>query len=418
MASVLVIDDGELQDVRALLDELGTEFVHLQGESIPEAIEDPRTLLISTARRAVALRYEVGSTGRPRPPVRIAVCTGSSKTQRSILKRVGFDYLVCRPVHPAALRLLLLRALYHGKEKRHSTRFAFGGPVIVRSGFRRRKAVLAEISAYGCRLLTPHDLSRGAKVSIQLPARVAGGKALELRSEVVRVEQGGREHAEQGQLSIGLRFDDLDEGTKARLRSLLVDLYWGPTMLAQKGPAQGRLTETSEGNRAVEVGEESQASASETAGPGEEGLSGHELSESSSSDPPTSPLKKTPRRVHPRMAFDREVIAMCPEATRVLVGRDLSQGGMRVDPHPKLAVGDSARLAIYADPADDPFVVEARVARDDGERGLALQFECMDRHAERQLEELVGALPGIESLEKSDPVPIVLSELVPEPEKL
>jgi hypothetical protein len=116
------------------------------------------------------------------------------------------------------------------------------------------------------------------------------------------------------------------------------------------------------------------------------------------------------------MAFDREVIAMGREATRVLVGRDLSQGGMRVEPHPKLAVGDCARLAIYADPADDPFVVEARVVRDDGERGLALQFESMDRHAERQLGELVGGLPGIESLEKPEAVPIVLGELMPEAE--
>jgi hypothetical protein len=416
MASVLVIDDGELQDVRALLDELGTEFVHLEGTAIPEEIEDPRSLLVSTARRAVVLRYRADSAGRPRPPVRIAVCTGSSKTQRSILKRVGFDYLVRRPVHPAALRLLLLRALYHGKEKRHSTRFAFGGPVVFRSGFRRRKAILAEISAYGCRLLTRHHLPPGATISIQLPAEAAGGKTLELRGEVVRVEQGDREHAEQGQLSIGLRFDGLCETTKARLRELLVELYWGPTMLPDRASAKARRAEkpsaASKPDGGAARAEPARTDAPENPEPAEATGTG----EGPTQDPLMGALKKTPRRVHPRMAFDREVIAMCPEATRVLVGCDLSKGGMRVEPHPKLAVGDRARLAIYADPTEDPFIVEAFVVRDDGEAGLALQFEWMDRHAETHLETLIGALPGIESLEESDSVPIVLGELVQESE--
>ncbi|MHC4165281.1 MAG: PilZ domain-containing protein, partial [Planctomycetota bacterium] len=237
MASVLVVDDGELQDVRALLQEFGTEFVHLQGEDIPEEIEDPKTLLVTTARRAVCLRYR--SRGlQPRPPVRIAVCTGSSKTQRSILKRAGFDYLVRRPVHAAALRLLLLRALYHGKEKRHSTRFAFGQLVSFRTTFRRRKAMLAEISAYGARLLTRHHLTPGTQVLIQLPREVVGGRPLELRCCVVRVEQGDREHSAEGELSVGLRFDSLDDDAKGRLRTLLVELYWGPVMLpnAATGP--------------------------------------------------------------------------------------------------------------------------------------------------------------------------------------
>ena len=89
---------------------------------------------------------------------------------------------------------------------------------------------------------------------------------------------------------------------------------------------------------------------------------------------------------------------------------------VRVVPPRRRGVGDRARLAIYADPTDDPFIVEAFVLRDDGEAGLALQFEWMDRRAQTHLEELIGALSGIESLEDSDPVPIVLGELVPQHE--
>ena len=426
MASVLVIDDGELQDIRALLQEFEAEYVHLQGRDIPEEIEDPRTLLVTTARRAVCLRYKRGAL-RPRPPVRIAVCTGSSKTQRSILKRAGFDYLVRRPVHPAALRLLLLRALYHGKEKRHSTRFAFGQVVTFRMGFRRRKAMLAELSAYGGRLLTRHHLTPGTQLSIQLPREVAGGRPLDLRCSVVRVEQGDREHAEEGELSVGLRFDELDEDAKGRLRTLLVELFWGPAMLPDSGVALQRAGASPEVSEDIDpeaeqaTDEEDQPTPASTeagavepdetavAGPESEGV---KEQEGSDSDP-----EHSPRRRHPRLAFDREVIAMCPEATRVLVGRDLSRGGMRVEPHPKLTIGNRVRVALYADAGDDPFVMEARVVRDDGELGLALRFDWMDPDAERQLDELLEALPSIQSLEPGDTVPVVLTELVPDLEE-
>jgi hypothetical protein len=425
MTSILVIDDGELQDVRALLQEFEAEFVHLQGRDIPEEIEDPRKLLVTTARRAVCLRYKRGAL-RPRPPVRIAVCTGSSKTQRSILKRAGFDYLVRRPVHPAALRLLLLRALYHGKEKRHSTRFAFGQIVTFRMGFRRRKAMLAEISAYGGRLLTRHRLAPGTQLSIQLSREAAGGKPLELRCRVVRVEQGDQEHAAEGELSVGVR-----------LRSLLVELYWGPAMLPDEAtephpsaispdvasPVQPERDEreTDERERDERTAlPEQPASVSTDFGARESEappVGGHETGGAEKhDDAPTDP-EHSPRRRHPRLAFDREVIAMCPEATRVLMGRDLSRGGIRVEPHPKLGIGNRVRVALYADAGDDPFVVEARIVRDDGELGLALRFDWMDADAERQLDQLLEALPSIQSLEPSDTVPIVLTELVPELEE-
>ena len=45
-------------------------------------------------------------------PMKIAVVTEDSNTLRSMLRRIGFDLLVRRPVHPYALKLLLARALY------------------------------------------------------------------------------------------------------------------------------------------------------------------------------------------------------------------------------------------------------------------------------------------------------------------
>jgi hypothetical protein len=416
MASILLIDDGELDDVRALLEELETEFVHMRGDDLPDELQDPRFLLVSTARRAVSLRF-VREPKRPRPPVRIAVCTGSSKTQRNILKRAGFDYLVSRPVHPAALRLLLLRAIYRGQEKREATRFAFGYEVTFRTGFRRRKALLAEVSAVGCRILSGHNISPGSGVTIQLPRELVGGKSLDLRARVVRVDPGGREGATPGELSIGFRFEELDEETKNRLRGILVERYWGPAMLPDDAAVPGRTPAQRDPAPPLEVTPQPDSQTDPQAQP--------ELApESEAGEPETGPtvvsgpeeLKRATRR-HPRAAYDREVIAICPEATRVLVGLDLSPGGMRVEPHPRLTVGGRVRLAIYATGEEDPFVVEAHVMRDDGELGLALRFDWMDHDAEERLTHLLGTLPSIESLGPSEAKPLVLTELVPDDEE-
>ena len=71
---------------------------------------------------------------------------------RDQLRGVGFDYLVRRPIHPGALRLLLLRALYRGPERRVTVRYPIGGEVAYKLGLRRRRATLLEVSLRGCRL--------------------------------------------------------------------------------------------------------------------------------------------------------------------------------------------------------------------------------------------------------------------------
>jgi len=87
---------------------------------------------------------------------------------------------------------------------------------------------------------------------------------------------------------------------------------------------------------------------------------------------------------------------------RVLIGRDLSTGGMRVDPQKDLAVGASLRIAIYDTARETPVVVLAKVARDDGKRGLALIFESLAPGVAEQLERLVALLPPVECLQDGE----------------
>ena len=161
---VLLIDDGELEDVFQTLGDLGVEPARLSGDA---AAGDewfwPTQLLVTTARRGLAL--DLVSASERSEFTTIAVARDAAQTTQTMLRRVGFDYLVRRPVHPEALRLLLLRAMYGARERRGEPRYPLGFGVTLRRGLRRRPATLTEISESGCRLLARKCVERGIRTS-------------------------------------------------------------------------------------------------------------------------------------------------------------------------------------------------------------------------------------------------------------
>ena len=96
------------------------------------------------------------------------------------------------------------------------------------------------------------------------------------------------------------------------------------------------------------------------------------------------------------------MIALGDEVTRILIGRDLSIGGMRVDPHPALSVGDALQIALYARAGEQPLVVSAEICRDDKDKGLALQFRDLSTAAEEYLRRMVASLPYLEAREEGE----------------
>ena len=113
--AVLLLDDGELDDVQTLLEEIRIPYGRVRGGAIAQRTPAPTRLLVATPRRveAVALSEAVADA-----LVRIVVVGEESPSLRAKLREVGFDYLVRRPVHREALRLLLLHCLYTGQERR------------------------------------------------------------------------------------------------------------------------------------------------------------------------------------------------------------------------------------------------------------------------------------------------------------
>ena len=359
---VLLIDEGELDDVLELLRELDVEPIRAANPGPAPKAGERADLLVASARRALALwpRWAASDTA----VVTIAITDSGSKTLCATLRQLGFDYLVRRPVHPEALRLLLVSALYHSDDRRGGTRLPAGCEVAWFEGWKRRRGTLLELSPGGCRLLVDHRIAPGSALRIALPRQVAGWPALRLKGRVARITPAA---SRSGTLSVAVVFGDLSPRSRIRLHTLLEELQLGPVALSKASPPR----------------------------------SAEPASSPDASSPDEAPTREDDRRRYPRGAFQREVLALGwpSEGVRdVLVGRDLSVGGIRIEAHPALALGDRFPLALYDALTREPLTIMAEVVRDEGERGLGLRFLDLDVAASEQVQRIVGTLPVVEDL--------------------
>ncbi len=334
---------GELGDLRELLGELDVDVFERAGAVHPEEAAQRWDLVVSTP----ALVPDLPADGDRKRPVCIVVLEASSRTQTLTrrLERTGVEFLLQRPFHPSALRLLLLRALYRGPERRRAPRVPIGAPVRVERGLRRSEGLLVDLSAAGCRVNVQRGFRRGDRVTLVIPRAVTGGRRLALKAEVTRT--GWSEEPGKGTRELVLRFGGLPTRKANRLADTIERHTSGPAALRNPVAAEAGARDGAE------------------------------------------------RRRWPRRPFERRVIALGDEAARVLVGRDLSLGGMRVEPDRALRVGETLRLALHGGDAESPAVVEAHVVRDEAERGYVLRFANLSERERCYLESLLERLPGL-----------------------
>ena len=350
--TLLLLHDGELADVRAVAESLGARVV----ECAPAEAPPDWDVLIASARHA---RDTYLRSTRLRA-VRVAVIESNSRTLRNLVRRAGMDLIVRRPVHPTALRLLLLHALYRGPERR-SRRVAVGAPVRFRCGLRRRDGVLADLSMRGCMILSPRSVRVGQGIVVWVPDATNEAKSFAVRGAVVRILSGPG--VERG---FGVDFGVVSKHLVPALKASVAAYLEGPAAHAgsEAGKPRPILAEPPVAQESIEV------------------------------EAPIAPEHPDERRERERRTYaGRRVVALGEEAARVLIGRDLSTGGMRVDPTPDLSVGQQLQIAIHAGPGQTPLVVQAAVVRDDGPRGLGLRFVALDEAAERYLAKMVDSLP-------------------------
>jgi len=404
---ILLLDDGELNTVARLLEEQGLPYSRRRGaDTSATRLAPPNMLLITTPRHAQAVRRGSPSGARAGRPVRIIAAPEDSTAMRRMLRRMGFHLLVRLPCDETIWRLLIRRALYHGDERREEPRVAMGAPVSLTLDDNERDATLMDISNRGCRLVGARPFELGSAISIELDGPATGDGPLSLGGHVARVSKDST-RGDDAIHAASVIFDEMDESMQVRLGGLINRWSMGPPSVSDPADAEVELppcpsrvipglTLDDETDPAIRVGERVGVHLAETA--------------RSMKEPGVD------RRGHHRGAFTGTVVATSDDSRRVLMGRDLSAGGMRIERLPGIELGDTFRLALYGPSPLEPFEVSARVIRDDGEEGLALGFTDMSASVAETLEKLVACLPEVESLEQdeSHAMGAVLSEILDE----
>lgn len=384
MPRVLLTHDGELGDVRELLDEIGADFDERVGELDASDHETLWKVVVGTPRRVLEL--QVGAKGEK--PTRIALFGGESKTLIAMLRRSGVDLMVQRPVHPAALRLLIVHALYQGPEKRRHQRVTIGSAVRYRVGMLKRQATLADLSLRGCRLIGSEAVAKDKTIKIFLGTDLGTPKPLVMKGRVVR--SGPTDGAGDAANAIAVSFDRVSRDEAKALKQILVTHVTGPAVLDRTDAARA-------GARAA-LQQVHRSSSSEACG--------------AAPSPSPGPEVHEDRREEPRYSIDRRIIALGVEAARVLIGRDISLAGMRVESHELIEVGDELRLALHVRARSEPLVVQARVERDDGEEGMMLGFHGLTEAAENYLRKMVTFLPILAARGGDEGSGVIVSEIL------
>ncbi|MCG8589401.1 MAG: PilZ domain-containing protein [Proteobacteria bacterium] len=366
---VLLVDDGELDDVERTLEALGVPAERVRGGGARD-LRAPGRLLIATPRRANAINATPGAPA----PIRIAVVSEDSNALREGLRAAGFDWLVRTPVHPQMLRLLVLRALYQGEERRRHERVLVGSETAVWSGLQARQAVLVDLSERGGRVVGVPGLQRDARVVLAIPLPDPDGQPLELEARVVRISE---------------------ESTPAGPTPSAAVVFEGRVSVAERSRLAGVLDAWRK---------------EATTGP----TDAEKLAPSVPVQVAVPEADAPERRQDARRPYRHSIQAYDQGTTRVLIGRDLSAGGMRIEPTEELGLGDRMVIAIYAPDREEPLKVRARVARDDAAHGLALQFDEVPRVVANELEKLVACLPDVEPLQAGERAALgsILSEVL------
>jgi hypothetical protein len=371
----IVIDDGELDDVVHILDELGvkTERQSPKGDSLPANWIWPQHLLVATAKRALKLRLPLGTESQRFSSVSVA--DNDARTVCSAVRRLGYQYAVSRPVHPLALSMLFRQAVFPHNDNRAAPREILGCSVNWwRVWGRKRPGVILDISMVSCQLLVQEAVALGRIVKIRVPKGIANGRAITLTGEVTRSNSGA------GGTRLVVSFGGLSDRVFERLQQIL----------ALPGPCRLR------GKPLMPEGEVAIALESDRAK--------HDA----------APVD---RRREDRLAIRQEVVALerrSSQVKHVLVSSDLSVDGIRVEAHPSLALGDQMDLALYENSEGAPLVLSAVVTRDDGRLGWWCRFVGVTPEVREQLLKMLDRFPPVTRLDEPDPESgrVVLGQLI------
>ena len=210
---------------------------------------------------------------------------------------------------------------------------------------------------------------RGKKLSIQIPGEVAEDRGFGVSGEVVRCSSPDA----RGESTIAVSFGSQPARISKKLRAAVAAHRSSPAVLPAGGAPPPASSESKQ-----------------NPGPGATQHNGHAISR----------------------AYERHIAGLGIEAARVLIGREVSLEGMRVEPHPEVKTGDDLQLGLHLRGRDKPLVVSARVSLDTGEDGLTLEFHNLSAETRGYLQRMVNFLPIMAMRGDEDDSNIVVGEIL------
>ena len=159
--SVLVIDDGELDRVQALLERMPIDWLRCAEPDSGVELELPNDLIISSGPRAMRMPALAGSG----QPLWVCIYDQDFLPLRERLRDLGVHYLVSGDLAPHAFELFLRQLLNRGQERRAVRRIPLQCDVQLVVGRERGGARMLELSRESCVISRAPRARRGSAAS-------------------------------------------------------------------------------------------------------------------------------------------------------------------------------------------------------------------------------------------------------------
>jgi len=357
----VILDDGELAELRSMLSEAGISY----RDAIPEGKGGPRAipLLVTTPGRARALLQSSNGGDFPSSYLHLVVSDAEEAATQELLVGVPCDFVIQRPIDPDVLRLLTQRAGYEGPERRCMLRVAIGASVELRVDDRAYEAQLAQLSIGGCGVVMSDAPEEGAAVTLEFPRTLTDPRRLSLSGRVLAVREEEGAGVKPCDVSIG--FDPIGLSDRVTLRAVMAGqpVEFRPRPTPRIEPEQPAAAARAPRRRrsVIPIGGD--------------------------------------RRTRPRRLFNRQILGGSEGIARVLIGSDISTRGMRVERGARFELGEELKLAIYGGLGVSPVLLQAVVERDDGDAGWFLRFAQLSEAVEADLDKLLDSLPPVDVAE-------------------
>jgi len=391
---ILLERNCELSAFAEILDELGLATERCVTGLPDEDQLDGVVLVVATAQRLL----ESSPPHLSCWPPTIVVVQDTSKTLSAHLHRIGVPMILRQPVHPRALRLLLLHSIYRGPERRTRKRTPIGHPVRLGSGLFKSTATLLELSPAGARIEMARVPKLGTTLRVQLGKELTRGRPVRLNTKVMRRIEKPMD-TDQGRPEIGLSILNGHEHVDT-IQAILDRHTDGPSVWKTSSSRFDAACDSRHvsKNTTIEGAHVKQL----LAGPVEDTTHEHDRMHGAGSEATASPVDLLERRKPTRIPYSKRIVALDREAARVLVACDLSPGGMRVVSNASVAVDDVLKIALHCGSQMEPLVVTARALRDDLENGLVLGFENLSEAQHEHLEKIIAESGTIRAAQTVD----------------